>query len=171
MGRVLSPRVVLRLALWVSLGCLAPMTVSAQERSGYLQGEHQGLEMIVHIMGEVQKPGEYRVADHTNLLELLANAGGPTQFSKLGVVSIRRVPTWIAPENTSGAPAPRPSILRVDVNELLHDANIAAPALQPGDVVFVPKNSWSTWKDVASVMRDISVVASAYFLYLNAVKD
>ena len=124
--------------------------------------------MIVHIMGEVQKPGEYRVADHTDLLELLANAGGPTQFSKLGVVSIRRVPTWIAPEGTIGAAAPRPSILRVDINEILHNPNVAAPVLQPGDVIFVPRNSWATWKDIAAVMRDISVVASAYFLYLNA---
>jgi len=27
---------------------------------------------VVHILGEVQRPGEYRVADHTDVLELIA---------------------------------------------------------------------------------------------------
>ena len=46
-----------------------------------------------------------------------------------------------------------------------------APVLQPGDVVFVPKNSWHKWKDVSAVIRDVSVVASAYFLYVRATRN
>jgi len=55
----------------------------AQEKEKYLFGTEQQLEMIVHVFGEVRKPGEYRVPNDTNILELISKAGGPTQYSKL----------------------------------------------------------------------------------------
>jgi protein involved in polysaccharide export with SLBB domain len=128
--------------------------------------------MMVHIMGEVQKPGEYRVADQTNLLELLSKAGGPTQFSRLSSISVRRV--------AAGRPFPavasdttlRIEILRVNIEDILRKPGMPPPPrLQPGDVVFVPKNSWHTWKNISGVIRDVSVVASAYFLYARASRN
>ena len=44
------------------------------------------------------------------------------------------------------------------------------PILRPGDVIFVPKNSRQKWLDVSTVVRDLSIVASSYFLYLRATK-
>ena len=56
---------------------LVPAVAFAQSQGkGYLIPQEQGLEMLVHILGEVQKPGEYRVPDHTDVLELIAKAGG-----------------------------------------------------------------------------------------------
>jgi SLBB domain-containing protein len=152
-------------ALW------QPTLALAQERTGYVLGDRQGLEMMVHIIGEVQKPGEYRVRDQTDLLELVSKAGGPTQFSRLGAVVIRRT----APRSTASmaeSMAPRTEILRVDLDRIMRDRNAnPPPLLLPGDVVLVPKNTWHRWKDFASVARDVSVVASAYFLYLRAIKN
>lgn len=67
-----------------------PGSVNAQEKDRYVFGETGKLEMVVHIIGEVKRPGEYRVSDRTNLVELLSKAGGPTQFSKLSGVTITR---------------------------------------------------------------------------------
>jgi len=157
---------VLLVATW-----LCPTQARAQERTGYLPGEHQGLEIIVHVIGEVQKPGEYRVPDQTDLLELLSKAGGPTQFSRLSSVSVRRVASGRVAA-ASGGGAPRAEIIRVNIEEILHRQDVAPPPkLQPGDVVFVPNNTWHKWKDVSGVIRDLSVVASAYFLYLRATRD
>ena len=50
-------------------------------------------------------------------------------------------------------------------------AGASIPTLQPGDVVVVPRNGFSKWKSVAGILRDLSVVASAYFLYLRTTKD
>jgi len=148
--------------------CFWAGLTEAQERTGYLQGERQGLEMMVHIIGEVQKPGEYRVPDQTDLLELLSKAGGPTQFSRLSAVSVRRA-TAARPVAavTAGAP-PRTEIIHVNMEDLLRKQETTPLVLQPGDVVFVPKNGWHKWKDVSGVIRDLSVVASAYFLYLRS---
>lgn len=172
-SKPLSARPWQRLGLVLLLAAsLWPAIAWAQERTGYLPGERQGLEIMVHIMGEVQKPGEYRVADQTNLLELLSKAGGPTQFSRLSSVSVRRVPTGRPVAATPGGTAPQVEIIRVNIAEILRKPDAAPPPmLQPGDFVFVPKNSWHTWKNVASVVRDMSVVASAYFLYVRATNN
>ena len=67
-----------------------------------------------------------------------------------------------------------PSVSVVDVN--LEDAwkkkkNVAPPRLVPGDVVVVSRNSWFGYKRMATIFRDVAVVASAYFLYLRVVQD
>ena len=128
--------------------------------------------MMVHIIGEVQKPGEYRVPDRTDLLELLSKAGGPTQFSRLSAVSLRRVPGGRPFAVTGGGTAPRAQIILVNIEDILHKPDAAPPPmLQPGDVVFVPMNSWSTWKNVAAVIRDVSVIGSAYYFYTRATRN
>jgi protein involved in polysaccharide export with SLBB domain len=153
---------------------LLPAVAFAQSPGkGYLIPQEQGLEMLVHILGEVQKPGEYRVPDHTDVLELLAKAGGPTEYANLSWVKIRRVmPVQLS--STKNVTRLGPSVSVVDVN--LEDAwkkknNVPPPRLVPGDVVVVSRNSWFGYKRMATIFRDVAVVASAYFLYLRVVED
>jgi SLBB domain-containing protein len=170
-SRRLHPRLGLHFGALVLAACLCPVAARAQERSGYLPGVNQGLEMMVHVIGEVQKPGEYRVPDQTDLLQLLSKAGGPTQFSRLSSVSVRRVVLGRPLAGQSDSTAPRVQILHVNIEDVLRRQDAAPPLLQPGDVVFVPKNGWHKWKDVSGVIRDLSVVASAYFLYVRAYRN
>lgn len=152
--------------------CLWPALAQPQERTGYLLGERQGLEMIVHIIGEVRRPGEYRVPDQTSLLELLSKAGGPTEYSRLSSVRVRRtmaVPS--AADSQAGETAPRIEIYHVNLDKLLSDRSTPLPLLlRPGDVVLVPKNAWHKWRDISAIVRDVSVVTTAYFLYLRATR-
>lgn len=130
--------------------------------------------MMVHIIGEVQKPGEYRVGDQTDLLQLLSKAGGPTPFSRLSSVTVRRLapePTAVAGQMavTLANRTPHSEIFHVNLERVMHDQSaMPPPILKPGDVVLVPKNAWHQWKDIAAVGRDLSFIASAYFLYLRA---
>jgi hypothetical protein len=155
---------------------VAAGAASAQQSDRYILGEEKRLEMIVHVFGEVQRPGEYRVPDDTDVLQLVSKAGGPTEFAKLTGVTVTRLPARPGVAGaTNGATAAGTGtsrILRVDLKDYLKDDGPASmPILQPGDVVLVPRNSLSKWKSVAGVIRDVSVVASAYFLYLRATKD
>ena len=148
-------------------------TTFAQEKNRYLPGEGNTLEMFVYVIGEVENPGRYRVRDDTNLIELLAEAGGPSEFSNLSAVTITHAPI----ESAAGSEeemllAQDNRVIKYDINAYLKGANSSTPpVLKPGDVVLVPKNKWNTWRTVATVLRDISVVASAYFLYLRATRD
>lgn len=162
---------------------LAPSFASAQSGSskaakpsakGYLLPEEQGLEMMVHILGEVQKPGEYRVPDHTDVLELLAKAGGPTEYANLSWVKIRRVmPVEISASRNVTRLTPTTSVLDVNLEDAWKKkrADSQPPRLVPGDVVVVSRNSWFGYKRFATILRDVAVVASAYFLYLRVVED
>lgn len=145
----------------------------AQDRGDYSQGEDNRLEMVVHIIGEVKKPGKFRVRDDTNLIELLSEAGGPTEFSNLNIVTITHVKSDLSANGQNATNRDKATrIMRYNINKYLKEENASpAPILEPGDVVLVPKNKWGTWRSLATIARDISVVASAYFLYLRATRD
>ena len=144
----------------------------AQERSKYLQGVDNTVEMIVHIIGQVQRPGKYRVRDDTNLIELLSEAGGPTEFSNLSNVTITHAVTDLLANGHNGTNHKKYArIIKYNVNKYLKEDNASpAPILKPGDVVLVPTNKWRSWRTASTIFRDLAVVASAYFLYLRAVK-
>ena len=88
------------LTLLISLTFIG--NVSGQKKAKYILGEDRKLEIIVHIIGEVKNPGEYRVLDGTNVLELLSKSGGPTEFSKLSMATITRVKYEVPANDTSG---------------------------------------------------------------------
>lgn len=140
-------------------------------QESYLVGEDDPrLQIVVNIIGEVQKPGQYMVHDGTNIVELLAKAGGPSEFSSLSNVSISRIQRGVAngSENGNGRLATGNEIIKVNLEDYVKRSNTTEPpVLKPGDVVFVPRNSWSKWRNVATIVRDISVVASLYLLYLR----
>ncbi len=144
----------------------------ASAQDSYLVGDatDQRLQMIVHIIGEVKEPGEYRVLDGTNILELFSKAGGPTEFSNLGGVTISRIQHAVSGNGnaSNGRLQAGNQVIDVKLNDYLkRDNSKSPPLLKPGDVVFVPRNGWSKWRNVATIARDISVVVSLYFLYLR----
>jgi hypothetical protein len=147
---------------------------SSPPGKGYLLPEEQGLEMMVHVIGEVQKPGEYRVPDHTDVLELIAKAGGPTEYANLSWVKIRRVmPVQLSAAKNVTRLTPTTSVMDVNVEDAWKKKGAGGqpPRLVPGDVVVVSRNSWFGYRRFATVLRDVAIVASAYFLYLRAVED
>lgn len=170
------PRTVLvtwTVLLTLLLSSILPEFAQAQPNKSYLLPDEKGLEMVVHIMGEVQKPGEYRVSDNTDVLELIAVAGGTTEYSNLGRVRIRRVmPVEVSSTKNNVRLSPSPKIMKVDLTDAWRSkSDDPPPRLLPGDVVEVSRNSWFGYKRFATIVRDAAVVASAYFLYLRAVDN
>lgn len=161
------------LFVFLILTLLLVGNVLGQERKNYMLGEGKRLEMVVHIIGEVKRPGEYRVADNTNIVELLSKAGGPTQFSNLGSVIITRIEHELSANNHNGTARLTKGnrIIKYNVSNYLKSNNaIPPPKLKPGDIVLVPRNSWHRWRNTFTILRDLSMIASLYFLYLRATK-
>ncbi len=132
----------------------------------YILGEERRLEIVVHVLGEVTRPGELRVQDDTNVLEALSKAGGGTQYANLSAVTITRLPKN-AEMNVRGSE----QIIHVNIEDYLRKGSMRPlPLLQPGDVISVPRNNFSRWKTTASIIRDLSIVASTYFLYLRTTR-
>ncbi len=148
--------------------------VMGQEKSQYIRGQDNQLKFVVYVIGEVKKPGEYIVSDGTDLAEMLSIAGGPTEFSNLGSVLItRNRASLLANSNTKelNGNVPQRVVIKFDVNKYLRTRDGSpAPHLEPGDIISVHKNKWYRWKSGAKIIRDVSVIATAYFLYLRATR-
>jgi len=169
----------LKFKLWFATGLFflsIGLTTAAysQERENYILGEEETLEMIVHIWGEVRDPGEYRVSDDTNVLELISKAGGTTQYSKLSDVRITRTnPNFISGGSNGQNGSEQVSrIQNINLEDYLKRENSQiVPILRPGDVVYIPRNSLSTWQNVTGFARDLSVIASVVFLAVRALNQ
>jgi hypothetical protein len=144
-----------------------PPAVQATPQDRYLMGLENRLEIIVNVMGEVERPGEYRVSDDTDVLELISKAGGPTRFANMSNVALRRVG-----ESDSIHPGSEERIVQCDLSGFLKNKNVPAPPLlSPGDVVTVPRNKMAKWSTTFVLVRDIAVVVSTYLLYYKIVED
>jgi hypothetical protein len=110
------------------------------------------------------------VGDNTDLVELLSKAGGETEFTNLGSVVITRVKTPKEDKFSEKEPPKNvdKEIIEFNVSKYLKDkSGPPPPTLKPGDIIYVSKNKWYTWRTVAAVLRDLAIVASTYFLYLR----
>lgn len=152
----------------------------------YLIGEEEKLEMIVHIWGEVRNPGEYRVQDDTNVLELISKAGGPTEFSNLeDVILTRGGFPWRQlanfksnatlqakkdnlPEYSKGF---QKRVIRINLKEYLEKEDFKGfPKLQPGDVLRIKRNSWFRWMTAIRLVSQIAIVFQAMY-YFSQIND
>lgn len=87
----------------------------------------------VYLMGEVQKPGAYDLGPGAGLLDVLANAGGPTRYADARNIRILR---------GEGA------VETFDLSAFSEGPSAPPPEIRPGDAIFLPEavqddaNSW-----------------------------
>ncbi len=79
----------------------------------------------VAVIGEVRTPGRYELHDRATVLDVLAMAGGLTEYAARGRIVVLRQ----APAGTQQIPFPY---------DKLTARNAVNPCLHPGDVVLVP---------------------------------
>jgi len=83
----------------------------------------------VFVLGEVVKPGEFKLKSRTSVLQAIALAGGFTQFASKNKIMLIR----------TSAGGNKDEKIRVSFNELVHsetsDKNLI---LKSGDTIFVP---------------------------------
>lgn len=83
----------------------------------------------VSVLGEVARPGVYKIRDNTTLLECLAQAGGITEIGDSTAVRITR-------RNQDGIPI----IHTVDTDDIhLEAESIEVGPLVNGDIIYVPR--------------------------------
>jgi polysaccharide export outer membrane protein len=106
-------------------------------------------QYTISVLGNVARPGKYRIRGLPNLLSALSEAGGPLQHSALDDSILihgdqhRRVP--LSSFLVSSA-----------------DAKQAQPLLYPGDVLYVPTSPWPTvgeWGIIAGILTSSALVA------------
>jgi len=110
------------------------------------------LTMQINIWGMINHPGRYEVSIATDLVQLVSYAGGPQPDADLTAVKITR---FIKTETGVS----RAQFL-VNLNDL-YRVNESSLVLQPGDTIFFDRTSWSTIRDVLSVVTTVAVLTAS----------
>ncbi len=118
----------------------------------------------IMVLGHVNKPGQYNISEKITALQAIAKAGGSSKFGHMESVMVVR-----------NAYAMKPAIYNINLQKAMNIADFSNDmVLQPGDIVYVPKNFLGKIDDVMGFFRlNIQPTLSSYMQYrtLEAVDD
>lgn len=110
-------------------------------------------ETTVRVLGAVGKPGRYKFDDSMTILDLLAEAGGPTDLALLDSITVVNV--------TKEEPRAR----SFDLVAFAKSGDFATlPVLRSGDTVFVPNINQSGWKKLSEGISNAVSILSLVLL-------
>lgn len=110
-------------------------------------------ESTIRVLGAINKPGRYRFNDSMTLLDLLAEAGGPSDVAYLEKISVVNHALDEGQART------------FDLVKFSRTADFRSiPVLRAGDTVYIPNKDESTMEQVRVVMKDVFQVVATIAL-------
>jgi protein involved in polysaccharide export with SLBB domain len=104
----------------------------------------QSKESTVRVLGAVNKPGRYRFNDTMTLLDLLAEAGGPSPDAYVEKITVVNLSCC------------RDQARSFDLAEFSRTASFEdLPVLRVGDTVYIPSKSESTMAKIRTGLNDV----------------
>ena len=127
--------------IWVDLKALlnGDLGYNFRMKKGDIVFIPDSSETAVYVLGAIPRPGSYRLTPSMTVLDVLAQAGGPTADAALSKIAIYR------------ASSRQTSI--IDFSELIGANRTVNYALEDGDVLFVPNSGLA---DIGYLLRQIS---------------
>ena len=130
--------------------------------SQYYLGAKDEILIKVNIWGYVQKPGQYLVPRHTDLISLISFAGGPRDGANLKKVRIIREGEVSKGGNGHNGHDGKAPILTVDVKNYLQTGRSSLiPPLMASDTVLIPQSFGSKLSQTVGITSVIGVLAAA----------
>ena len=125
--------------------------------SRYFIGKERELLMSVNIFGAVNKPGQYMVSSETDVISLIACAGGFRDDAKINEIKIVRR------TGDSG----KPNIMKIDLEKfyMTGDQQLT-PTLKPDDVVTIANKKSLAARTIADVARTLSYAAQIVYIFV-----
>lgn len=139
--------------------------------SRYFLGAEDNLLLPVNILGLVNKPGQYMVPYRTDLITLIAFAGGFREDAKISKVKIIRNITTNGRYATNGKYATngrrkkKARIYVVDIKKYFKTGDQRQiPKLKPDDTIIVTGSTTRTINKIFSFVSKGIMLAQIYFL-------
>lgn len=142
--------------------------IERDQPSRYFLGKDEQLLLPVNILGLVKKPGQYMVPFRTDLITLIAYAGGFTEDAKISEIKII--------SNTEGeksnADGKKPAkVFTVDIKKYFETGDRRhVPQLQPDDTIVVKGSAARTVNKIFGYLQNLAIVAQIAF-YIVVIKD
>ncbi|TAD89625.1 MAG: sugar ABC transporter substrate-binding protein [Alphaproteobacteria bacterium] len=110
-------------------------------------------EQTVRVLGAIARPGRYRFDDTMTLLDLLAEAGGPTPNALADRIVVVNLSCC------------RDQARSFDLLGFARTGDFASlPVVRAGDTVYIPDQSQSGWNQAMATVRDIVSILSIFAL-------
>ncbi len=110
-------------------------------------------ESTIRVLGAINKPGRYRFNDSMTLLDLLAEAGGPSDVAYLEKISVVNHALDEGQART------------FNLIKFSRTADFRSiPVLRAGDTVYIPNKDESTMKQVSVVIKDVFQIVATIAL-------
>ncbi len=155
------------ITLFIAL-CLASTAVFSQETSQppeenrttasrYFLGKENEFLMPVNILGPVNKPGQYMIPSETDLISLVAYAGGFREEARINDVKIvRRM-----------GEQKQPQIIKIDLTKFYTTGDLnLTPPLKPDDTVIIAGKKTVATRSIADIIRSVAYVAQIIYIYV-----
>ncbi|MDZ7289979.1 MAG: SLBB domain-containing protein [candidate division KSB1 bacterium] len=161
-----APMMMIAAMLLLTAGRAVTQEVPEQLRerigaSRYYLGKENELLIPVNILGYVNKPGQYMVPNETDLISLVAFAGGFREDAKINKIKILR---GIAAHG-------QPDVMKVDLKKYFETGNRELiPRLMPDDTIVITGSRAVTIKNILDFTARVSVLVQIYF-YLQVAKQ
>lgn len=124
--------------------------------SRYFLGKEHELLIPVNILGPVNKPGQYMLPSETDLISLVAYAGGFKDEAKTNDIRIVR----------KMGNEEQPKIIRIDLTKYLTNGDQKlTPLLMPDDTVIIANKKLVPMKTIAEIARTAAYIAQAVYLF------
>ena len=101
----------------------------------------------ISVIGEVRSPGSADWRDNLTVLDVVSNAGGPTDTAKLGNVKVFR-----GPESSR-------ETIEINLKSIMDGKTQLDIKVEPGDIIYIPKKNLASGQFLATVMPWLSLVA------------
>lgn len=110
-------------------------------------------ESTVRVLGAINKPGRYVFSDTMTILDILAEAGGPSQSAYLEKITIVNMSCCQGQART------------FDLIEFSKTANLyALPVLRAGDTIYIPDRSESLLEKTRESIDDVLRITTTILL-------
>lgn len=127
--------------------------------SRYFIGKEETMLLPVNILGLVKKPGQYMVPFGTNLIALVAYAGGFQEDAKINDIKIIRY------EHLNGKTDSTAIVLHVDLKRYFEAGDLRQiPKLMPDDTIVVSGTRTRTINKIFAFVAKLVPFAQLYFL-------
>jgi hypothetical protein len=136
---------------------VSPPEENRTTASRYFLGKENEFLMPVNILGPVNKPGQYMIPSETDLIALIAYAGGFTDYARIDDVRIVRRKG----EQT------QPKIIKIDLTKFYTTGDQSlTPPLLPDDTVIIAGKKNVPVRTFAEIARTMAYIAQIIYIYV-----
>ena len=140
-------------------------TSQRDQPSRYVVGTEEQMLLPVNVLGLVRKPGQYLVPFRTDLISVIAYAGGFRENAKINEIKIVR--SAVVESNSSIA-----RVIKVDLKRYFEQGDkTQIPQIMPDDTIIVAGTARQTLNAFMGFVRDVLVVAQLIFIIDRTTRD